>query len=679
MGVTAALTREKQMSIPELFTLRSIGSTLLALGIAIFGIAAFRFLPVAPLPQIEYPTISISAALPGASPDIMATSVATPLEKQLGHISGITEITSTSKLGATRITVQFDLNRDINGAARDVQAAIIAARTNLPTNLPSQPSYRIVNPADAPIMVISLTSSHFSRGQMYDIASSILQQKLSQVDGVGQVIVGGSSLPGVRVELNPGTLNQYNISFDQAAQVIKTTNVNQPKGQLKNHAHSWEIMTNDQMFKAEQYKPVIVAYNNGAPVRLRDLGDVIDSVEDIRNLGIMDGKPSVLLIIFKEPGTNIIETVDRLYKAFDEIKAAIPAAIDLTVVLDRTETIRKSLQHVEFTLILSILFVIAVMYVFLGSIRAAVVPSIAVPLTILGTFGIMYLCKFTIDNLSLIALTICTGFVVDDAVVVLENIQRHVEAGMKPFKAAIEGAKEVSFTVLSMSLSLIAVFVPILLMTGIMGRLFREFAFTLSIAIIVSLLISLTITPMMASRLLKSHQKKLKKSAFSLSDWMKKRYSNTLKWAIRRQALMLLITGGMIVLSIVLFIMIPKGFFPLQDTGRIVGTIQTQQDMSFQEVEKKVAAFAEILKQDPAIAHFAGYAGGPNAIGNVGSLFIILKPRSDRDATVFEVIERLRKKLAAVSGAVLYMQASQEIVVGGRSGNALISVHTFSL
>ncbi len=659
------------MSISEFFTHRSIGTTLLAIGIGIFGIIAFRFLPVAPLPQIEFPTITVSAALPGASPEIMATSVATPLEKQLGQIAGVTEITSTSKLGSMRITIQFDLNRDINGAARDVQAAIIAARSQLPTNLPAEPSYRIVNPADGPILVISLTSDHYSRGQMYDIASSILQQKFSQVEGVGQVIVGGSSLPGVRVELNPSALNNYNISLDQVAKAIENTNVNQPKGQLKNDYHTWEIMTNDQMFKADLYKPVVVAYNNNAPVRLMDVGEVIDSVEDVRNMGVSDGKRAVVLIIYKMPGTNIIETADRLYVAMDEIKAAIPASIELTTVIDRTETIRTSLKHVEFTLVLAILFVIVVMYVFLGSARSALVPSIAVPLTILATFGIMYLCKFSLDNISLMALTICTGFVVDDAVVVLENIQRHVEGGMKPLKAAIQGAREVSFTVLSMSISLIAVFIPILLMGGIMGRLFREFAFTLAIAILVSLVISLTLTPMMASKLLKYRPKDQRNKSSTITDRLRNHYRKTLKWAMRRQGLMLLITCATIVINIALFIIIPKGFFPLQDTGRIACTIQTQQDMSFAELEKKVNLFVDIIRQDPAVRHVAGFAGGPNAIGNSGTLFMALKARSDRDVTVFEVIDRLRTKLAEVSGATLYLQAIQEIVIGARSGNAL--------
>jgi multidrug efflux pump len=659
------------MTISAFFTNRPIGTTLMALGIGIFGIVAFRFLPVAPLPQIEFPTIAISAMLPGASPETMATSVATPLERQLGRIAGVTELTSTSKLGSTRITAQFDLNRDINGAARDVQAAIIAARSNLPTNLPAQPSYRIVNPADAPIMVIALTSNLYSRGKMYDVASTILQQKFSQVDGVGQVIVGGGSLPAVRVELNPDALHQYNISLADVRKTITSTNVNQPKGQLKNHAHSWEIMNNDQMFDAQSYKPVIITYKNNAPIRLMDVGEVVDSVEDIRNVGIADGKPSVVLIIFKQPGSNIIETVDRLYGALNEIKAAVPSAINLSIVMDRTETIRTSLTHVEITLVLSILMVIGVIFVFLGNARATIIPSIVVPLTILGTFAIMYLCGFSLDNLSLMALTISTGFIVDDAVVVLENIERHIEAGMKPTKAAIQGAQEVAFTVLSMSTSLIAVFIPILLMGGIVGRLFREFAFTLSIAIIVSLAVSLTVTPMMSAKLLKSLKKYKTKSSFSITDWLKYYYRISLKWALRHQSFMLILTASTVVLNLCLFIIIPKVFFPLQDTGRISCSIQTQQDMSFTELEKKLKLFVEIIKEDPAINHVSGYAGGTSSIGNSGSLYISLKAKGERDATVFEIINRLRKKLSTISGATLYMQAAQDITIGGRAGNAL--------
>ncbi len=659
------------MNFPAIFINRPVGTTLLAVGMGIFGMIAFGFLPVSTLPQIEFPTITVTASLPGASPEIMATSVATPLERQLGQIAGVTEMTSASKLGTMRIVIQFELSRDINGAARDVQAAIIAARSHLPSDLPSQPTYRIVNPADAPIMVIALRSTIYDRGKMYDIASTILQQKLSQVDGVGQVIVGGGSLPAVRAEVNPDALNHYNISLEDVGHAIITANVNQPKGQLMGAIHSLDIMSNDQMFDANSYKPVVVTYKNNAPVRLMDVADVVDSVEDIRNMGISDGKPAVVLIIFKQPGSNIIETVDRLYKSLNQIKAAIPSALELAIVMDRTETIRSSVAHVELTLLLSILLVVGVIYVFLGNARAAIIPSIVVLLTILGTFGLMYLCGFSLDNLSLIALTISTGFIVDDAVVVLENIERHIEAGMKPFKAALEGTKEVGFTVLSMSVSLIAVFLPILLMGGIVGRLFREFALTLSIAILVSLFVSLTVTPMLSARLLGSLQNHRKRHAFSGIDWMKKRYRQTLGWGLRHQGVMLTLTAATVVVNICLFMIIPKGFFPLQDTGRLVCSIQAQQDMSFTELQKKMERFVDIIKQDPAIAHVSGFAGGASSIGSSGSLYVSLKPRDERNATVFDVINRLREKLAAISGATLYMQASQDLVIGGRSTNAL--------
>lgn len=659
------------MNFPAIFINRPVGTTLLAVGMGIFGMVAFGFLPVSTLPQIEFPTITVTASLPGASPEIMATSVATPLERQLGQIAGVTEMTSASKLGTMRIVIQFELSRDINGAARDVQAAIIAARSHLPSDLPSQPTYRIVNPADAPIMVIALRSTVYDRGKMYDIASTILQQKLSQVDGVGQVIVGGGSLPAVRAEVNPDALNHYHMSLEDVGQAIITANVNQPKGQLMGATRSLDIMSNDQMFDANSYKPVVVAYQNNAPVRLMDVADVVDSVEDIRNMGISDGKPAVVLIIFKQPGSNIIETVDRLYKSLNQIKAAIPSALELAIVMDRTETIRSSVAHVELTLLLSILLVVGVIYVFLGNARAAIIPSIVVLLTILGTFGLMYLCGFSLDNLSLIALTISTGFIVDDAVVVLENIERHIEAGMKPFKAALEGTKEVGFTVLSMSVSLIAVFLPILLMGGIVGRLFREFALTLSIAILVSLFVSLTVTPMLSARLLGTLKNHRKRPAFSGIDWMQKRYRQTLGWGLRHQGVMLTLTAATVVVNICLFIIIPKGFFPLQDTGRLVCSIQAQQDMSFTELQKKMERFVDIIGQDPAIAHVSGFAGGASSIGSSGSLYVFLKPRDKRNATVFDVINRLREKLAAISGATLYMQASQDLVIGGRSTNAL--------
>ncbi|MDF3033318.1 MAG: multidrug transporter [Alphaproteobacteria bacterium] len=659
------------MNFSALFINRPIGTTLLALGMGIFGIVAFRFLPVSPLPQIEFPTITVSAALPGASPEIMATAVATPLERRLGQIAGVTEMTSASKLGTMRITIQFDLGRDINGAARDVQAAIIAARSHLPSNLPSQPNYRIVNPADAPVMVIAVRSTLYDRGKMYDMASTILQQKLSQVEGVGHVIVGGGSLPAVRAELNPDALNHYRISLEDVSHAIKAANVNRPKGQVRDADRSLDIVSNDQLFDADSYKSVVVSYKNNAPVRLMDVGEVVDSVEDIRNVGISDGKPSVVMIVFKQPGSNIIETVDRLYKAIDQMKSTIPAAIDLVIAMDRTETIRSSVAHVELTLLLSIFLVVAVIYIFLGNVRATLIPGLVVPLTVLGTFGIMYLCGFSLNNLSLMALTISTGFIVDDAVVVLENIERHREAGMKPLKAALEGTREVGFTVLSMSASLMAVFLPIVLMGGIVGRLFREFALTLSMAIFVSLLVSLTVTPMMAATLLKPLKSKEKSRSFSGIEGMRRHYRRSLGWSLRHPGLMLALAAGTVIVNICLFIIIPKGFFPLQDTGRLVCSLQAQQDMSFTELKEKLNQFVDVIGTDPAVAHVSGFAGGASSINNSGSLYVSLKPWGERKATVFEVINRLRPKLAAIPGATLYMQPSQDLVIGGRSGNAL--------
>ena len=648
---------------------RPIATTLLAFGVALSGIIAFHAMPVSPLPQVEFPTISIQASLPGGSPEVMATSVATPLERQLGRISGITEMTSSSSLGMTKITVQFDLARDINGAARDVQAAINAARSQLPSNLPNNPTYRIVNPADSPIMIIALTSDIYSKGQMYDVASTILQQKLSQINGVGQVIVGGSSLPAVRVELNPTILTKYGISLNDVGTALKATNTNKPKGQINDEVHAYEIMTNDQIFKAYQYKPLIITYRNGAAVKLSDLGDVEDSVEDIKNAGLANGKPSVLLIVFKQPGMNIIETVDRVYSLIPQLKASIPAAIDMFVPMDRTATIRASLRDVEFTLLAAIVLVILVIYKFLGNIRAAVIPSVVVPLSLLGTFGIMCLCGYSLNNLSLMALTIVTGFVVDDAVVVLENISRHIEAGMKPIKAAMQGAMEVGFTVLSMSISLVAVFIPILLMNGIIGRLFREFAMTMTIAILVSMVVSLTVTPMMSAQLLKTKNKKSVCDS-GVIHFLKTHYKSSLRWALNHSRLMLLVTLATVGLNIFLYVFISKGFFPQQDTGRIMGSIQAQQNISFQALKHKLSAFDNIIQKDPAVESVTGYVGGMNSSGNAGSVYISLKPLEMRKVSAEVVLNRLRKKLAVVSGATLYLKSAQDLVIGGKKNSA---------
>ncbi len=656
------------MNLSAPFIKRPIGTSLLGLGIALAGLVAFNLLPVSSLPQVEFPTISVQAGLPGASPEVMATSVATPLEHQLSRIAGITDMTSSSTLGNTRITVQFDLSRDINGAARDVQAAITAARSQLPTNLPNNPTYRKINPADAPIMIISLTSDTMTTGQMYDAASTILQQKLSQVDGVGQVNVGGAALPAVRAELNPTTLNQYGISLDTVRSVLATANSNLPKGKFSNGAVTSEIVTNDQIYKAYQYSPLIITYKNGSPVRLKDVGEVVDSVEDLRNAGLANNKPAVSLIIFKQPGANVIETVDHVKSILPQLKASIPAAIDMTVMMDRTSTIRASLHDVELTLLIAMMLVIAVTYLFLGSVRAMIIPGVAVPLSLLGTFGVMKLLGYTLDNLSLMALTISTGFVVDDAIVVLENVTRHIEKGLKPFQAALLGAKEVGFTVISMSLSLIAVFLPILLMGGIVGRLFREFAVTLSVAIIISLLVSLTITPMMCAQMLKMNLVSAERDKPLL-----KRYEKFLTWSLDHSTFMIVIFFLTLALNIFLFIVVPKGFFPQQDTGRITGSIQAEQDISFQAMKQKLISYVSIVQKDPAVENVVGFIGGGGPGGgtvNSGSVFISLKDLGDRGLSSDEVINRLRDKTGIVVGAKLYLQSAQDVVIGGRQGNA---------
>ncbi len=674
------------MNLSAPFIKRPVATTLLAVGVALAGIVAFNLLPVSSLPQVDFPTISVQASLPGGSAEVMATSVATPLERQLGRIAGITEMTSSSSLGSTRITVQFDLSRDIDGAARDVQAAINAASGNLPANLPSNPTYRKVNPADAPIMILALTSDTYSRGQMYDAADTVLSQKLSQVNGVGQVSIGGSSQPAVRVELNPTTLNAYGIGLDQVRTAIAAANANHPKGQISAGVRTSEIITNDQIFKAYQYAPIIIAYRNGSPVRVSDVGEVNDAVADLRNDGLSNGKPSVLLVIFKQPGANVIDTVDAIIKLLPELKAEIPAGINISIAMDRTVTIRASLHDVEFTLVMAMLLVIMVVYVFLRSPRAMLIPGVAVPLSLLGTFAVMRLFGYSLDNLSLMALTISTGFVVDDAVVVLENITRHVEMGVKPMQAALDGAKEVGFTVMSMSLSLIAVFTPILLMNGIVGRLFREFAVTLSVAILISLLVSLTVTPMMCAYVLKTRREeeipptppsaKEGTDRFSfLKLWanfpilFKNAYAKSLGWSLHHPRTMITLTLATIALNICLFIIVPKGFFPQQDTGRISASIQAEQDISFQAIQKKLTAYVKIVLQDPAVQNVVGFVGGGNST-NAGSMYISLKPLADRKASADEVINRLRSKLAVVQGANLYMQSAQDLVIGGRQGNA---------
>ncbi len=654
------------------FIRRPVATTLLTIGMVLAGVIAVRLLPLSPLPQVDYPTISVSAALPGASPETMATSVATPLERQFGHIAGVTEMTSTSYLGSTSIVLQFDLDRNIDGAARDVQAAINAAQSYLPAALPSLPTYRKVNPAEAPILILALTSDTVGRAQMYDAGSTILQQKLSQVEGVGQVIVGGGSLPAVRVELNPLSLSKYGIGLSDVETVLSNTNVNRPKGQLANGEKTWEIKTNDQLYKAELYRPIIVAYQSGAAVRLSDVADVQDSVEDIRNAGLVNGKPAVMVILFRQPGANIIETVDRVIELLPQLEASIPGAINLSVVLDRTTTIRASLKDVERTLVISGILVILVVFAFLRHARSALIPTIAIPVSLITTFGVMYLCGYSLDNLSLMALTIATGFVVDDAIVVLENITRHLEKGVSSFKAALLGAREIGFTVLSISVSLVAVFIPILLMGGMLGRLFREFAVTLSAAIMVSLVVSLTVTPMMCAYLLKTEKAQKHGRLFNLSsrlfDGMHHGYERSLSWALKHPRLMLSLMLSTVVISILLFVIVPKGFFPQQDTGRLTGTILAAQDISFQSMKGKMAAIVDIIGNDPAVdavVAFTGGAGG-RATTNTGRMFIALKPAGERNLSADQVIARLRKKISSVPGAPAYLQSVQDVRAGGR-------------
>ena len=660
------------MNISEPFIRRPVATTLLTIGLALAGMVAFRLLPVAPLPQVDFPTISVSVSLPGASPETMAATVATPLERALGRIAGVTEITSSSSLGNSRITLQFELSRDIDGAARDVQAAINAARGTLPTGLPSNPTYRKVNPADAPVMIISLTSDKLDRGQMYDAASTILAQKLAQVAGIGQVTVGGSSLPAVRVELNPTALNKYAIGLDEVRTAINTTNANRPKGTVEDGDRQWQIYANDQAKKASEYMPLIVAYRNGAAVRLADVGEVVDSVQDLRNAGISNGKPAVLVILYRQPGANIIETADRVREVLPQLAASIPQAIDVKVVLERTTTIRASLRDVERTLIISMVLVILVVFVFLRNWRVTLIPSVAVPVSLIGTFGAMYLCGYSLNNLSLMALTIATGFVVDDAIVVLENVSRYIEKGLPPYEAALAGVREVGFTVLSMSVSLIAVFIPILLMGGIVGRLFREFAVTLSVAILISLVLSLTTTPMMCARLLRPQVEGEHGRLYIASErvfaWILSGYEKTLGWALRHPRFIVTILLATVCLNVYLYVIIPKGFFPQQDTGRLTGNIQADQSISFQAMRQKLADFIEIVQADPAVDNVTGFTGGGQRNG--GFMFVSLKPLEERKISADQVVARLRGKTAQVPGASLFLNPVQDIRVGGRQSNA---------
>jgi multidrug efflux pump len=674
------------MNISAPFIRRPIGTSLLAAALLLSGILAFNLLPVASLPRVDFPVISVGAQLPGADPQTMASAVATPLERQFGRISGVNQMTSSSQLGSTGIALQFDLNRNIDAAARDVQAAINAARSQLPANLPSNPTYRKINPADAPILILALTSDTVPVARLYDTSDSILAQKLSQVNGVGQVFTYGSAPPAVRAEVNPMLLNKLGVGLDTVRNALNLANANQAKGQVSNGAISQEFADNDQLFTADEYRPLIVAYHNNGPVRLGDVADVQDSVADVHNLGLANGKPGVLVVIFRQPGANVIETVDRVRALMPYLQSSISPAIKLAVVSDRTLTVRASVKDIESTLLISIVLVILVVFVFLRTVRATVIPSIAVPLSLVGTFGGMYLLDYSLDNLSLMALAISTGFVVDDAIVVLENITRYVEQGMGAVQAAFKGAAEIGFTVLSMSLSLVAVFIPLLMMGGIVGRLFREFAVTLSIAIGVSLLVSLTTTPTMCAKFLRPSEPNQRHNAvYRSSEWLFETllatYRHALKWVLAHQPVTLLVTILVACLSVYLYIIVPKGFFPQQDTGRLQGTVQAAQDISFQAMSGKMEQFVKIILKDPAVDTAVGFAGGGSAT-NQGRFFVMLKPLERRgqcttphfwDPCYFsadDVINRLRGKLAVVPGATLFLQVQQDLTIGGRYGQA---------
>ncbi|BEL86367.1 multidrug resistance protein MdtC [Serratia marcescens] len=659
------------MKFFALFIHRPVATTLLTLAIAISGAIGFRLLPVSPLPQVDFPVISISASLPGASPETMASSVATPLERALGRIAGVNEMTSMSSLGSTRVILQFDLSRDINGAARDVQAAINAAQSLLPTGMPSRPSYRKVNPSDAPIMILTLTSDTYSQGQLYDFASTQLAQKISQTEGVGDVSVGGSSLPAVRVELNPSALFNQGVSLDAVRQAISNANVRRPQGAVENPQQRWQIQANDALKTADAYRPLIVHYNNGSAVRLGDVAEVKDSVQDVRNAGMTDAKPAIVLAISRAPDANIIETVDRIRAELPALQENIPAAISLNVAQDRSPTIRASLAEVEQSLAIAIGLVILVVFIFLRSGRATLIPAVAVPVSLIGSFAAMYLCGFSLNNLSLMALTIATGFVVDDAIVVLENISRHVEAGMKPINAALLGAREVGFTVLSMSVSLVAVFIPLLLMAGLPGRLFREFAVTLSVSIGLSLIVSLTLTPMMCAYLLRHQPARSQRRARGFDKMLlalQQGYGRSLNWVLGHSRWVLAVFLATIALNVWLYISIPKTFFPEQDTGRLMGFIQADQSISFQAMRGKLEDFMKIVREDPDVENVTGFTGGSRT--NSGSMFISLKPLSVRSDDAQKVIARLRARLAKEPGASLFLMAVQDIRVGGRQANA---------
>jgi multidrug efflux pump len=662
------------MNISAPFIQRPVATTLLTVAIALAGAVAYKVLPVAPLPEVDFPTISVSAGLPGGSADIMASSVATPLERQFGHIAGVTEMTSASTLGSTSITIQFDLSRDIDGAARDVEAAINAARSYLPANLPGNPTYRKVNPADSPIMILGLTSDKFGPDKIYDEASTVLAQKLSQIQGVGQVSVGGGALPSVRVDANPTQLASYGLTLANLQSVLSLQNSDLAKGQISDGTVTADILANDQISHADDYKPLIIGYKNGAAIRVSDVAKVTDSVQNVRAAGYLNGKRAITVIIFRQPGANIIETVDRVRAQLPLIQASIPLGIDTTIVLDRTITIRASVTDVERTLLISIALVIVVVFVFLRNGRATLIPAVAVPVSLIGTFAVMYLLGYTLDNLSLMAMTISTGFVVDDAIVVMENISRHLEDGMKPFAAALKGAEEIGFTVFTISISLIAVFIPLLLMGGIVGRLFREFAVTLSTAVFVSMIISLTTTPMMCAYLLKNEREvkhgRMYMASENVFDWVLSLYRKSLHWVLDHPTLTLVVLFVTIGLNVMLIVKIPKGFFPTEDTGAITGSVRGPQDSSFPAMNDSIQQIGRVIKNDPAVANVIAFTGGGGATNN-GSLYIALKPLAERKVSAAEIISRLRPKLNRLPVASSFLQAVQDLRIGGRSSNAM--------
>ena len=660
-------------NISAFFIRRPVATTLLTIGIALAGGFAFSLLPVSPLPQVDFPTVSVQATMPGASPDTMASSVASPLEKHLGQIADVTEMTSQSSLQSTRVTLQFGLDRDINGAARDVQAAINAARADLPTSLRSNPTYHKVNPSDSPIMIIALTSPTRTQGQLYDAASNVMQQRLSQLTGIGEVDVNGSALPAVRVELNPTALFKYGVGLEDVRAALASANANSPKGSIEDDTFHYQIYTNDQASHADQYRDLVVAYRNNAAIKLTDIGEVLDSVEDLRNAGLANGKPSVSVVLYRQPGANIIQAVDAVKAELPRLSASLPGDVDTTIVLDRSKTIRTSLADTEKTLVTSVALVTLVVFLFLRNLRAAAIPSIAVPVSIIGTFGAMYLLGFSLDNLSLMALTISTGFVVDDAIVVLENISRHMELGATRMQAALVGAREVGFTVISISISLVAVFLPILLMGSIIGRLFREFAITLSMAVMISLFISLTATPMMCSRFLPNPADHSNGWFYRVTergfDAMQNFYRRTLTVALRHSLIVAFVLIATIGLNVYLFAHISYGLFPAQDTGLLIGNIQGDQSISFQAMKPKLAQLQSIVQADPAVESVVGFTGGRQT--NSGFVFVSLKPLTDRLVSADVVVNRLRGKLAQVPGARLFLQAAADLRTGGRQSNAM--------